>query len=243
MYSLKLSQLVHEYVGAEVYEVYRDMRSFGKGYEEFFNRTEKMGVNFYHGRVKGIKKIGKKLLVNWEEAFFNQPDHIEVDMVILATGFEPQEDAAHVAGIFGISRSGSGFFQEKHPKLAPVETVSEGIYLAGTCQSPKDIPDSVAQAGAAAAAALSLIDQGTIALDPVIAEVNKVLCTGCGLCAEACPYGSIQVENRKSVVNSFLCKGCGTCAAACRNKAITLIHYEDRQIIHELVGMLTEDQQ
>ncbi|MFH2040811.1 MAG: FAD-dependent oxidoreductase, partial [Chloroflexota bacterium] len=243
MYSLKLSQLVHEYVGAEVYEVYRDMRSFGKGYEEFFNRTEKMGVNFYHGRVKGIKKKGKKLLVNWEEAFFNQPDHIEVDMVILATGFEPQADAAHVAGTFGISRSGSGFFQEKHPKLAPVETVSEGIYLAGTCQSPKDIPDSVAQAGAAAAAALSLIDQGTIALDPVIAEVNKVLCTGCGLCAEACPYGSIQVENRTSVVNSFLCKGCGTCAAACRNKAITLIHYEDRQIIHELVGVLTEDQQ
>ncbi len=242
MYSLKLSQLVHEYVGSEVYEIYRDMRSFGKGYEEFFNRTEKMGVNFYHGRVKGIKKKGKKLLVKWDEAFFNQPDHVEVDMVILATGFEPQADAAQVAGTFGISRSGSGFFQEKHPKLAPVETASEGIYLAGTCQSPKDIPDSVAQAGAAAAAALSLIDQGTIALDPVIAEVNKVLCTGCGLCAEACPYGSIQVENRTSVVNSFLCKGCGTCAAACRNKAITLIHYQDRQIIHELVGMLAEDQ-
>ncbi|OGN76879.1 MAG: hypothetical protein A2X26_09195 [Chloroflexi bacterium GWC2_49_37] len=241
MYSLKLSQLVHEYVGAEVYEVYRDMRSFGKGYEEFYNRTERMGVNFYHGRVKKIKKKGKKLLVSWDEAFYNQPDHVEVDMVILATGFEPQADAARVAGTFGISRSGSGFFQERHPKLAPVETVSEGIYLAGACQAPKDIPDSVAQAGAAAAAALSLIDQGRIALDPVIAEVNKVLCAGCGLCAKACPYGSIQVENRTSIVNSFLCKGCGTCSAACRNKAISLIHFDDRQIVNELVGMLSED--
>ncbi|HCC78211.1 MAG TPA: hypothetical protein DEP80_01205 [Anaerolineae bacterium] len=125
--------------------------------------------------------------------------------------------------------------------MAPVETVSEGIYLAGACQAPKDIPDSVAQAGAAAAAALSLIDQGRIALDPVIAEVNKVLCAGCGLCAKACPYGSIQVENRTSIVNSFLCKGCGTCSAACRNKAISLIHFDDRQIVNELVGMLSED--
>jgi len=242
MYSLKLSQLVHEYVGAEVYEIYRDMRSFGKGYEEFYNRTEKMGVNFYHGLVKGIKKKGRKLQVSWSESYYNQPNHVEVDMVILATGFEPQKDAANVAGTFGISRSGSGFFQERHPKLAPVETTSEGIYLAGACQSPKDIPDSVAQAGAAAAAALSLIDQGTIALDPVVAEVKKVLCTGCGLCSEACPYGSIHVENRTSVVNTFLCKGCGTCSAACRNKAITLIHYDDRQVINELVGMLAEDQ-
>jgi heterodisulfide reductase subunit A len=229
MYSLKLSQLAHEYMGAEVHEIYRDMRSFGKGYEEFYNRTERMGVHFYHGRVRNITKKGKKLLVRWEEAFYNQPDHIEVDMVVLSTGFEPQSDTARVAGTFGISRSGSGFFQERHPKLAPVETVSEGIYLAGACQ---------AQAGAASAAALSLIDQGSIALDPVIAEVDKVLCAGCGLCAKACPYGTIHVENRTSIVNSFLCKGCGTCTAACRNKAISLIHYNDRQIVNELVGVL-----
>ena len=241
MYSLKLSQLVHDYVGAEVHEVYRDMRSFGKGYEEFYNRTARMGVNFYHGRVRDIRKKGKKLSVRWNEAFYNQPDHIEVDMVILATGFEPQTDSAQIAGTFGISRSGSGFFQERHPKLAPVETVSQGIFLAGACQAPKDIPDSVAQAGAASAAALSLIDQGSIALDPTIAEVNKVLCAGCGLCAIACPYGTIQVENRTSKVNSYLCKGCGTCAAACRNKAISLIHYNDSQIVHELVGVLSDE--
>jgi heterodisulfide reductase subunit A len=242
MYSLKLSQLVHEYMGAEVHEIYRDMRSFGKGYEEFYNRTERMGVNFYHGKVKDIQQKGKKLLVKWDEAFYNQPDHIQVDMVILATGFEPQADTAQMAGMFGISRSGNGFFQERHPKLAPVETVSEGIYLAGACQAPKDIPDSVAQAGAAAAAALSLIDQVNITLDPVIAEVNKVLCVGCGLCVEACPSGSIHVENRTSSVNGYLCKGCGTCAATCRNKAITLIHYNDRQLVNELIGMLSVDE-
>jgi heterodisulfide reductase subunit A len=241
MYSLKLSQLVHDYVGAEVHEIYRDMRSFGKGYEEFYNRTEKMGVNFYHGRVKTVKKKGKKLLVSWDESFHDQPDHIEVDMVVLATGFEPQPDTSKIGTIFGVSRSRDGFFLERHPKLAPVETVSEGIYLAGACQAPKDIPDSVAQSGAAAAAALSLIDQGSIALDPVISEINPNFCTGCGLCAASCPYIAITLEDRTATVNGYLCKGCGTCAAACLNKAITLIHYDDRQLVNELIGLLSTE--
>jgi heterodisulfide reductase subunit A len=217
------------------------MRSFGKGYEEFFNRTKEAGVHFYHGKVKSIKKKGSKLLVKWDETFYGQPDHVEVDMVILATGFEPRSDAAQVAATFGISRSASGFFLERHPKLAPVETTSEGIYLAGACQSPKDIPDSVAQAGAAAAAALSLIDQGTIALDPSIAEANSLRCVGCGQCVQVCPYGAIELFKGQSRVNEYLCKGCGTCAAACPNKAITLIHYDDRQLINELVGVLSLD--
>ena len=169
MYSLKLAQLVHDYMDAEVHEIYRDMRTFGKDYEEFYNRTRKKGVNFYHGRVKGIEAQDGQLVVKWDESFFNQPDHVEVDMVILSTGFEAQADAAKVASMFGVSRSPDGFFLEKHPKLAPVETSTEGIYIAGACQSPKDIPDSVAQAGGAAAAALSLLDQGTIALDPSVA--------------------------------------------------------------------------
>jgi len=241
MYSLKLSQLVHEYMGAEVHEIYRDMRSFGKGYEEFYNRTEQMGVNFYHGLVNQVKKIGKKLQVSWDEGFYNQPDHIEVDMVILATGFEPQKDTAKMGTIFGVSRSRDGFFLERHPKLAPVETVSEGIYLAGACQAPKDIPDSVAQSGAAAAAALSLIDQGSIALDPVISEINPNLCKGCGMCVASCPYLAISLEDRTAKVNVFLCKGCGTCAAACPNKAASLIHFDDRQLVNELIGLLSPD--
>jgi heterodisulfide reductase subunit A len=239
MYSLKLAQLVHDYMDAEVHEIYRDMRSFGKGYEEFFNRTKAAGVHFYHGRVKSIKQKGKKLLVKWGEAFYGQPDRVEVDMVILSTGFEPQADAAQVAATFGVSRSASGFFLERHPKLAPVETTSEGIYLAGACQSPKDIPDSVAQAGAAAAAALSLMDQGTIALDPAIAESNNLRCVGCAQCIEACPYGAIELFNGKAKVNGYLCKGCGTCAATCPNKAMSLIHFDDFELVSEIIGALS----
>jgi heterodisulfide reductase subunit A len=238
MYSLKISQLVHEYAGAEVHEIYRDIRSFGKGYEEFYNRTSKMGVHFYHGKVKSIEKNNSFLHVTWDEAFHGQPDHIDVDMVILATGFEPQTDTAQVAAQFGVSRSRDGFFLERHPKLAPVETTSEGIYLAGTCQSPKDIPDTVAQAGAAAAAALSLMDQGIIALDPSIAEVTTARCAGCGQCVSACPYKAIDLEKGTAKVNGYLCKGCGTCTAACTNKAITLIHYDDRELVAEIIGLL-----
>ena len=241
MYSLKLAQLVHDYVHAEVHEVYRDMRSFGKGYEEFFNRTKEAGVHFYHGKVKSIKKNGSKLKVKWDEAFYGQPDHVEVDMVILATGFEPQADSAQVAATFGVSRSASGFFLERHPKLAPVETTSEGIYLAGACQSPKDIPDSVAQAGAAAAAALSLMDQGTIALDPSIAESNNLRCVGCAQCVQACPYGAIELFNGKAKVNGYQCKGCGTCAATCPNKAMSLIHFDDFELVSEIIGALSVD--
>ena len=242
MYSLKLAQLVHDYVDAEVHEVYRDMRSFGKGYEEFYNRTEEMGVNFYHGRVSSIES-GKngRLVVRWSEGYYNQPDHVEVDMVILATGFEPQPDTSRIASLFGVSRGRDGFFLERHPKLAPVETVNEGIYLAGACQSPKDIPDSVAQAAGAAAAALSMIDQGQIALDPSIAQVNAAYCAGCGQCVQACPYAAIDLFEGVARINGYVCKGCGTCAAACPNKAMTLIHYNDRQILSEMIGLLNDE--
>ena len=243
MYSLKIAQLVHDYVGANVHEIYRDMRSFGKDYEEFYNRTQQKGVNFYHGRVSSIESLKDgKLLVRWNEKFYNQPDHVLVDMVVLATGFEPQSDTAQIANLFGISRSRDGFFLEKHPKLAPVESATEGVFMAGACQSPKDIPDSVAQAGAAAAAALSLIDQGVITLDPSIAEVDIKRCAGCGQCVFACPYQAIALENNNgqqvAVINNYLCKGCGTCAAACPNKAMSLIQYDDRQLVAEMIGAL-----
>jgi len=241
MYSLKIAQLLHDYVDAEVHEVYRDMRTFGKDYEEFYNRTRKKGVHFYHGKVREIQPVNGKLRVSWDESFYNQPDHIEVDMVVLSTGFEPNSDTNRIANLFGVSRSRDGFFLERHPKLAPVETANEGIYLAGACQSPKDIPDTVAQAGAAAAIALSLIDQGTISMDPSIAEVERQRCAGCGQCTVACPYGAIELQDGVAVIKGFLCKGCGTCAAACPNKAMTLIHYNDRQLIHEMIGALDLD--
>jgi heterodisulfide reductase subunit A len=159
-------------------------------------------------------------------------------MVILATGFEPQDDASRMATKFGISRSPDGFFLEKHPKLGPVETATDGIFLAGACQSPKDIPDSVAQAGGAAAVALSLIDQGTISLDPSVAKVDPYLCAGCGQCVESCPYGAVVLSKGVADVNPYLCKGCGTCAASCPDKAMSLIHYDDLQLVSEIIGAL-----
>jgi len=241
MYSLKLAQLVHDYVRADVYEIYRDMRTFGKDYEEFFNRTRSKGVNFYHGRVNQVEQQNGHLVVRWDEAFFNQPNLVAVDMVILATGMEPQKDATHVSSVFGISHSKDGFFLEKHPKLAPVETATQGIFLAGACQAPKDIPDSVAQAGGAAAGALSMLDQGSITLDPSVALVTKARCAGCGQCVQACPYHAIELAQGIASVNSFMCKGCGTCAAACPNKAMTLIHFNDQQVVNEIIGALADE--
>lgn len=238
MYSLKIAQLVHEYVNAEVHEIYRDMRTVSGGYEAFFNRTKQAGVNFYHGRVTEVEKKNGRLVVSWDESYYNELDHIAVDMVILATGFEPRDDAGKVANIFSISRSPNGFFLERHPKLAPVETATNGIYLAGTCQSPMDIPDCVAQAGGAVAVALSMIDQGTIALEPSIAVVETSYCAGCGQCVVACPYMAIEIIDGVAMVNEYLCKGCGTCAAVCPNKAMMLIHYSDRQIVAEMIGAL-----
>jgi len=239
MYSLKLAQLVRDYVDAEVFEIYRDMRAFGKGYEEFYNRVADSGVNFYGGNVRSVRKQNGHLSIHWDENYFDQPDQVDVDMVILATGFEAAEGSKNVARTFGISRSSDGFYLEKHPKLGPVETATNGIYLAGACQSPKDIPDSVAQAGGAAAIALALLDQGEVALDPTLAAVEVGLCAGCGQCVVACPYGAISIEEGVARVNEYRCKGCGTCAAACPNKAMTLVHYEDQQLIAELIGALS----
>jgi heterodisulfide reductase subunit A len=165
-----------------------------------------------------------------------------VDMVVLSTGIEPQEDAAHVAQTFSISRGPDGFFLEKHPKLAPVETTTDGVYLAGTCQGPKDIPDSVAQGGAAAAAALSLMDAGYVTLEPFTTYIDQAKCGGCRTCEGLCPYHAIEmmeVDGRTvAYVNEVLCKGCGACAAACPAQAAIQNGFTQEQIMAEIEGML-----
>jgi heterodisulfide reductase subunit A len=243
MYSLKLARLTRDYVGAEVFEFYRDMRAFGKDYETFYERVVRVGVNFcrYDRDIRVSQQDGQ-LKVTTVDVYTGKLNEVLVDMVVLGTGMEAQLDAHAVAATFGISRSPDGFFLEKHPKLAPVETATDGVYLAGTCQGPKDIPDSVAQGGAAAAVALSLMDAGHVTLEPFTAFVDKSKCGGCRTCEGLCPYHAIQmvsVDGRNvAEVNEVMCKGCGTCVAACPAEAATQYGFSDEQILAEIEGIL-----
>jgi len=240
MYSLKLAHLIKDATKAQVYQFYIDMRAFGKGYEEFYERLQKEGVVFIRGKAAEVVPHDGRLLVKAEDANLGRLVQIPVDMVVLSAGLEPRHDAAEVAHIFGLSRSADGFFLEKHPKLAPVETASDGVFIAGTCQGPKDIPDTVAQAGAAAVVALAMMDKGKVTLEPFIAQVDEERCSGCGECVLACPYKAIELVEGKAQVSETLCKGCGTCVGHCLPKAITLPHFTDEQLVAEMQGALME---
>jgi len=238
MYSLKLAHLVKDATNAEVYEFYIDMRTGGKGYEEFYERVQEEGVIFIRGRPAEIVPHDGRLVVKAEDANLGRLLQVPVDMVILSAGLEPRRGAQDVAHLFGLSRSADGFFLERHPKLGPVETASNGVFIAGACQSPKDIPDTVAQAGAAAAAAMVMMDRGRVTLEPSIAEVNVKLCSGCGECVVACPYSALKLVDGHVEVEETACKGCGVCVGHCRSKAITLLHFTDEQLLAEMQGAL-----
>jgi heterodisulfide reductase subunit A len=243
MYSLKFAHLVRETTEAEVYEVYRDMRSFGKGYEEFFLRVEEEGVVFIR-RSEDIEVAQQdgSLLVTAADVFSGEKVGLTVDMVVLGVGMEPRRDAGEVARVFGIGCGNAGFFTERHIKLAPVETTSGGIFIAGACQGPKDIPDSVAQGGAAAAAALGLIDLGRVELEPITSFIDEEVCSGCQICIGVCPYSAIEFISLNgggvSRVNEALCKGCGACTSACPSGAATQRGFLNRQVFAELEAAL-----
>ncbi len=243
MYSLKLATLIREYVDAEVVEFYRDMRAFGKDYEGFFHRAENHGVKFarFDGEIRVEQRNGH-LAVLASDLYTGKPTETLVDLVVLSTGAEAQSDQKEVGAMFGVSRSSDGFFLEKHPKLAPVETSTDGVFIAGACQGPKDIPDSVAQGGAAASAALSLLDHGSVELEPFTAYINPELCGSCHTCEGLCPYGAVSMVelNGKPIgqVNEVLCKGCGACVAACPAGAATQNGFTNDQVIAEIEGIL-----
>ena len=240
MYALKTAHLVRDKTGAEVFEFYMDIRAFGKDYEEFYERVQEEEVHFVRGRGAEVAVLdGGQLQVKAENTNLGVPVQVNVDMVILATAMEPARNAARVASIFGISRSANGFFQEAHPKLRPFHTNTDGIFLAGACQFPKDVPDTVAHANAAAAEVLSLLSRGEVVISPTTAVVDEELCSGCKTCIPLCPYTAISfIEEEKVVrVNEALCKGCGTCVAACPAGAITARHFSDWQIMAEIEGL------
>ncbi len=240
MYSLKLAHLIHSKTNAHIYQCYIDIRAAGKAYEEFYKRLQKEGVAFINGRPAEILPEGDKLAVYVEDRALGQQMKLPVDMVVLSVGLEPRHDAGEVARLFGISTDADGWFKEKHPKLDPVATMTEGVYIAGCAQGPRDIPDSVAQGAAAAARILSLIRQGEVRVESATAIVDEMMCVGCGQCIQACPYTAIEyLEERKVAhVIEALCKGCGSCTGACPSKAISLRHFTDRQLISEMLGAM-----
>jgi len=246
MYSMKLAHLIKEHTAAEVYEFYIDIRSFGKGYEEFYNRVLNEGAIFIRGRPAEITNIAEKpeeegnLIIQFEDTLIGRQRRLPVDMIILSVALEPQPDAEAVARLFNISRSADGFFLERHPKLDPVATMTDGIFVAGCCQSPKDIPDTVAQASAAAAEALAMISKGRVEIEAATAVINESICSGCQTCKLVCPFGAISFEEEKEVcrVNEALCKGCGACVSGCPSDAITLNHFTNEQIVAQMEGML-----
>jgi len=246
MYSLKFAHLVREKVECDVYEFYIDIRAGGKGYEEFYKRLMREDVTFIRGKAAEVTNWPMspeeegKLVVKAEDTLLGQIRRAPVDMVILSPALQAREGAQTLAQTLGIGCGGEGFFLERHPKLAPVQTAADGVYVAGACQSPKDIPDSVAQGAAAAANILSLIDKGMFSIEPVVAVIDETLCGGCRTCINMCPYSALSADEERNVAvcESALCKGCGTCVATCPAGAIQQQGYTDAQIRAELEGAL-----
>ncbi len=240
MASMKQAHLAKEKTGGEIYEFYIDMNAFGKGYQEFYKRVREEGVFFIRGKGSEIFMKEGRLVVCAENTLLGTPIEIAVDMVVLGTGLTPRRDATRVGQIFSISQSPDGFFMEAHPKLRPVSTNVDGILLAGCCQAPKDIPDTVAQATAAAAEAMSIMSRGQIEVEATTSWIDPETCAGCKLCIAICPHSAIEFLEKKGVssVNEALCKGCGACTAICPNKSAKQKHFSHDQVLAEVEGLV-----
>jgi heterodisulfide reductase subunit A len=246
MQSLKFAHLVKEHTGAKVYNFYIDMRTAFKDYDEFYQRVLDEGVNFIRGKVAEVTDAARtseeegKLIVQVYDTLFGKQRRFPVDMVILSAALEPRRDAKEVAHLFGISCSENGWFIEKHPKLDPVATMTEGVFIAGCVQGPKDIPSSVAQGAAASARVLGRIQQKEMSLEPIRASVIEEKCSGCRVCNDLCPFNAITFNEERHVteIKAALCQGCGTCVAACPSGAITGTGFSSEQVLAQLDGLL-----
>ena len=249
MQGLKFAHLVHERTGATVYNFYIDMRTAYKAYDEFYQRVLEEGTLFVRGKVAEVTNAARresekgKLIIQVEDTLASKQRRIPVDMVILSSGLQPRHDAKEVGKMFGISCSTDGWFTEKHPKLDPVATMTEGIYIVGCAQGPKDIPSSVAQGAAASARVLDKILQKEVALEPIKATVDQEICSGCRICNSMCPFNAIAFLEDRMVteINPALCQGCGTCVAACPAGAISGTGFSDQQIIAQIDGLLLKN--
>jgi heterodisulfide reductase subunit A len=261
MYTAKQAYLLKEQIpDANVTIFYMDVRAFGKGFEEFYDQVRMEGIRYRRGNASEIYRKGHvlspskgdpstlrqaqdgassrqgRLIVRAEDTLLSQTLEVEADLVVLAVGMVPRHDVQDVASLLKLSRSPDGFFLEAHPKLRPIDTTTDGVFLAGTCQGPKDIADTVAQAKAAASSALIPLSRGRVKVESIVSVVNQEICSGCGICEGLCAFGALSLHPWKGVmtVNEVLCKGCGACAAACPSGAITLCHFTHDQILAQL---------
>lgn len=247
MYTAKHAYQVKDKIAdSEAYVFYMDVRTAGKNYEEFYQRSLNAGARYIRGRVSKIYPRGDRLVLKAEDSLIGRPIEVEADMVVLATAMVPSMGSGELARTIGFSIDKDGFYQEAHPKLQPVETFAAGVFLAGACQGPKDIPDSVAQASAAAAKVMGLLAKTELATEPMVSEVDTNKCSGCGLCVPICPYnaitlGEIQerghhgpIKRNVAQINSSLCQGCGACVPACRSAALNTKGFTDEQLVAEV---------
>ena len=248
MYTAKHAMLIRDkYPDVEVTVFYIDVRTPGKNFDEFYRRAvEDYGVNYIKGQVGKVAEKGDKLVVQGVDLLDNKRIVMETDMVVLATAIEPNPDVRKIATMLTASIDTNNFLTESHAKLRPVESPTAGIFLSGVCQGPKDIPETVAQAGAAAIKVVGLLAKDHLVTNPCVAQSDQLLCNGCSSCEKVCPYGAISYEEKEvndhgiretrrvAVVNSALCQGCGACTVACPSGAMDLQGFSNRQILAEV---------
>jgi heterodisulfide reductase subunit A len=240
MVTAKQARLVKQRLPqAEVNVFYMDVRAFGKGFEEFYDQTRQDGILYRRGNPSEIVRRGERVVVRAEDTLLGELVEVEADLVVLAVGMRPRADSEALASLLKLARSADGFFLEAHPKLRPVDTALAGLYLAGACQGPKDITESVAQARAAAAAALILLMRGQVPVEAATSFVEEELCAGCGQCAAVCSFSALSLHPVRGVmtVNPVLCQGCGACAAACPSGAINVHHFTFDQFLAQIEAL------
>jgi heterodisulfide reductase subunit A len=251
MISLKQAILAREKLGEDVniYICYNDLRAFGKGYEEFYQRARLMGINFIAGIPSDIRSTtDNSLYFDVFESGTNKLVELHADLVVLANCLVASDDTGKIGKLFHVLRSTDGFLLEAHPKLRPLECSTPGIFLAGTCQSPKDIPDTVSQASGAAAKVTDLLSSGEIELEPLKAVVDEDLCSGCRICESLCPFMAVETRSKRRAgaegltaeVVEAMCQGCGLCGAACPTGAIKIQQYSDSQVLAQVDAALVE---
>ncbi len=237
MTTTKQARLIKErYPDIRIRICYMDMRTFCRGCEEFYNDAQRLKLLYTRGMVSEIYPKDSRPVVRFEDTFLEEITEEPTDWVVLAVGMEPAEGTESLQTLLKLSRSADGFFLEAHPKLRPVDTDTDGIFLAGCCQGPRDIADTVSSAHAAASRAAIPLFAGKVAIAPIVAEVDPEVCAGCGMCEEVCVYGALKRDelHKKMTVNEAVCKGCGACSATCPSSAIKLRNFKNAQLLAQI---------